>query len=85
VAWSAAKVQNLVGLLGRRGALVAAGRSALVMGSPLAYGFARMFQAYAEFARLPTKVGVFSDLDEALASLGIHRDMSGEASEPLDD
>jgi hypothetical protein len=80
VTLSAPEVQYLVGLLARRGAQ-AAGRSAIVMGSPLAYGIGRMFQVYAEIARLPTKIEVFAILDGALAWLGVGEDTIRESTE----
>lgn len=46
-------------------------RSALVMGSIVAYGLARMFQIYADILGLPTDFGVFREVDEALAWLGV--------------
>jgi hypothetical protein len=76
VTLSSDEVRQLVALLKRRGVAVAAGRAALVMGSPLAYGIARMVQIYAEIARLSTEIAVFSDLDEALLWLGVREDRS---------
>jgi hypothetical protein len=72
VTLSRAEVRDLVVLLKQRARIAPSVRTALVVSSPLAYGLVRMFQAYAEFAQLPTTIWVFYDYDEALAWVARH-------------
>lgn len=65
---TAADVEALVDIHSRFAEAIGPGLSAIVAGSSLKFGLARMFEAHAE-DRLPNRLRIFTTVDEALSWL----------------
>ncbi|MGA9762672.1 MAG: hypothetical protein WBQ14_09635 [Gaiellaceae bacterium] len=65
---TAADVEKLVDVHSRFAEAIGHGLSAIVTGSSLKFGLARMFEAHAE-ERLPNRLRIFATADEALSWL----------------